>query len=276
MSLSELSEHDLDRLADYVAGVLDPPASAEVVELIATDPVWAAAFAELVGAGATVRAQLQSYGQAEVDPMPADVVARIDAALAAVAPVPAVPVTAAVIPIDAARRARRRRWTGLAAAAGLLVAVGTGVVVVRATHPSLTPTGAADAGVAAPADASGSGQGSVASPPRVPAAAFPTTHSGLDYTADTLAATARSAESGKVATQPGPFAGAEQPSDDTARGRFDTPDARQACLDQILHDHPGQVLSVDVARYQGAPAVIVVIRQDTGTIAVAAGEQLRP
>ncbi len=52
---------DLDLLADYAAGVLDRPQSAEVAYLISTEPAWARAHSALVRADAAVQADLRAY-----------------------------------------------------------------------------------------------------------------------------------------------------------------------------------------------------------------------
>ncbi len=72
---------DLDLLADFTAGVLDgTPEGAAVADRIAADPEWAELHAALVRADEAVRAELTAL---PVEPMPADVFARLDAAFAA-------------------------------------------------------------------------------------------------------------------------------------------------------------------------------------------------
>ncbi len=123
---------DLDLLADYAAGVLDPRAAAEVAHLISTEPAWARAHAALVRADAAVQGDLRAYAQSHLEPMPADVVARVDDALrAAAGPTNVVPITAARGRPRHASARRRRFATGLAAAAAAAVALIGGLAVVQ-------------------------------------------------------------------------------------------------------------------------------------------------
>src|SRR5262245_13548410 len=127
MSLADFGERELDLLADYVAGVLDAPTAHEVERQVRTNRVWAAAYEELAVADRAVAAQLRAYGTSRLDPMPADVVDRVDAALAT-AGATRRPLSATVTTLDTGRRARRRRLVQFAAAAAVLAAVGAGVV----------------------------------------------------------------------------------------------------------------------------------------------------
>jgi hypothetical protein len=80
---AEFSGVDIDLLADYVGGALDgTPDKARVADLIVDDPAWRDAHALLAGGVATVGLQLSTFG-AVPEPMPADVFARLDAALTA-------------------------------------------------------------------------------------------------------------------------------------------------------------------------------------------------
>ena len=83
MTGAEFSGVDIDLLADYVGGALDgTPDEAAVTALIAEDDAWREAHAALTEGVATVTADLRSFGAAP-EPMPADVFARLDAALLA-------------------------------------------------------------------------------------------------------------------------------------------------------------------------------------------------
>ncbi|MEV4640231.1 hypothetical protein AB0J80_23080 [Actinoplanes sp. NPDC049548] len=85
MTGAEFSEVDFDLLADYVGGALDgTPDEAVVAALIVGHPGWRRAHAELVEATGVMAAELRAWGD-EPEPMPADVVARLDAAFAVVA-----------------------------------------------------------------------------------------------------------------------------------------------------------------------------------------------
>jgi hypothetical protein len=71
---------DIDLLADYIGGALSgTPDESVVATLIADDPAWQAAYESLSGGMAAVSAEL---GRLEAEPMPAEVIARLDAALA--------------------------------------------------------------------------------------------------------------------------------------------------------------------------------------------------
>ena len=86
MTGAEFSEVDFDLLADYVGGALDgTPDEAVVTALIEGHPTWRAAYHRLTGGVAAVTAGLQSWG-AEPEPMPADVLARLDSAFGFAAP----------------------------------------------------------------------------------------------------------------------------------------------------------------------------------------------
>ena len=80
--MNEHAEVDIDLLADYIGGALDGPAAAEVTRLVAEDPRWRETYELLAPGMAEVGAGLRALG-AHVEPMPADVAARLDAALAA-------------------------------------------------------------------------------------------------------------------------------------------------------------------------------------------------
>jgi hypothetical protein len=71
----------MDLLADYVGGVLDgTPDESVVAGLVADDPGWRSAHATLTGGLAAVHDGLRALA-AVPEPMPADVCARLDAAL---------------------------------------------------------------------------------------------------------------------------------------------------------------------------------------------------
>ncbi|KAA9166693.1 hypothetical protein FPZ12_000265 [Amycolatopsis acidicola] len=109
----------VDLLADLHAGVLDEAASAELWPRVQADPEARA----IIEALEATTADLASLGTSPAPPMPADVAARIDAALAEEAK-QAAPV-APVVSIDAARRRRNRRigWiSGVVAVAAAAVA----------------------------------------------------------------------------------------------------------------------------------------------------------
>jgi hypothetical protein len=50
------------------------------------------------------------------------------------------------------------------------------------------------------------------------------------------------------------------------------PDRLAACLTAVRAAHPGTVTVLDYARFQSQPALIIVIRQGSGGLVVAVGE----
>ncbi|GAB1643892.1 hypothetical protein [Krasilnikovia sp. MM14-A1259] len=89
MTGADFTEVDIDLLADYVGGVLDgTPEAAAVAARIDSDPQWREAHAAMVAGMTVVGTELNAMGAAP-EPMPADVAARIDAALSAAWTTPA-------------------------------------------------------------------------------------------------------------------------------------------------------------------------------------------
>jgi hypothetical protein len=271
----QFSEVELDLLADYVGGVLEgTPDEAVVARRIADDPAWQAAYEELTGAMATVGAQLNALG-AGAEPMPADVAARLDAALTDAPP------RLTVLPGGRADTPRRRpRWTApvaVAAAVAVFAGVGGGYLLHR-------PGGSSGA---ATSTAAGSAEDKAPVPLAAPSVPLPAagriTSSGRDYQAGTL---------GNAAVR-APFASAKAGSDsddtspDTPRaaisptegladplGRLRLPDALQACLDALAAENGSGALTVervDYARYAEKPAIVVVFTAANGRFAWASG-----
>jgi hypothetical protein len=233
-----ISDADLDRLADYTAGVLDPQEEHRVTELIRTDPAWQRAHRDLADAQPRLDAALAGLGPAT---MPKDVADRLDAAFAGETGA-ADPGTAKVIDIS-----RRRRWTRLAAgttaAAAAVAAIFAGVV-------ALSSGGTNNA-------SSGSGAGGVAAPQVNPLALSPPTvlHTGADYAPQDFAASG----AGKASAVPNQ-AVPRQP--DAAGGdltRLNDPDALRSCLAAVVAVHGGTPTVVDYARFQGQPALVVTL-----------------
>jgi hypothetical protein len=267
-----LTDVELDRLADYTVDALDPRDAAEVGHLIRTDRRWAEAYRNLVGADAMISDQLRRA--ATPIAMPADVVARIDAALADAAPL------ATVVPLAVARQARRRRIvTGIAAAAAAVVAISGGLTLYgQSARESGTTASAPDRGMAE--DSSGN-----LAAPSAPGGAR-VLYSGRDYRPETLATLGREVP---PAPTPAPAAGAPDFSakPDTSAKSAEQPQAAAvppslsglrepgrltACLDAVRAVHPGTVTLLDYARFQAQPALIVVLRQASGGVVVAVGE----
>lgn len=275
---------DLDRLADYISGALDgTPDEAAVARLVATDPDWTRAHAALVAAEAFVRADLAVLAD-EPEPMPADVMARLDAAFTAEPPLsqpssseadaatseddtaPARP-HLSVLPgglTAPAPSPRRRPWRPVAAVAAGLVVVGLGV---SALAPRLGQTQDTSG-----LTSSSAGGAAAKVPPSAGQVGSPGLRaSGLDYDATTLAALgsaplvakdagpARS-EAGPNAMGAAPSAAAGSPANIPAPlHRLAEADARTACLQAILALYGGTTTLVDYARFQGSPALVVLL-----------------
>lgn len=137
---------DLDMLADYLEGLLPDEERAEVERAAAEDPSTAALLAELGGVPALLASD-------PPEPMPADVVARIDAALAdEAAAAKAAESSESLAPVRSLP-SRRRRWLAPALAAAAAVGVvGLGAHVVTSgmgSGASQEAESATDAGAGA-------------------------------------------------------------------------------------------------------------------------------
>jgi hypothetical protein len=282
MSLADFDDRELDQLADYVAGVLEPEFAGQVHRRVATDPRWAAALVELTEADSAVRAQLYADAHRQPEPVPADIAARLDAALAAERGAQPRPTDLApVVTLDAARHARharRSRLPRLAAAAAAILVVGVGIPVglkvLGSTTTGSTAANSAAAGQARP-------QAAVA-PPTLPGVSI--TASGRDYTPSTLGNAAATIPGPPSAlSTPGGAGAAGQNEDKTAKppgslsatndafGTLRQPARLFACLAAITAVHPGRAVSVDYATFESQPAVVVVVVQPTGKLVVASG-----
>ncbi|HEY2674992.1 MAG TPA: hypothetical protein VGJ07_32075 [Rugosimonospora sp.] len=260
--MSPISEDDLDRLADYAAGVLDPAEAAEVDRLIAGEPAWAEAHARLAAAQPWLDEVLSGLPR---EPMPVDVAARLERAVAIA---PTEPRTAKVLPLP------RRRWPRIALTTAAAVAVGAACI---GGFAALSRSGAqktsSSSGVAAPDNRGIVTPGLLSQGPAVPdavpnagAGAVPTTATGTDYTHGTLSlaeagpasATAKGAEAQSVPNLPDGLA------------RLAVPAGLNGCLAAITAVEGGRPVSVDYARYEGQPALIVVLSGGSARV-VAAG-----
>jgi hypothetical protein len=259
-------EVDLDRLADFVGGALDGTPDAEAVRhLIASHSGWADAYTTLVSADEAVRGHLHALGS-EAPAVPDDVLQRLDAALAAAAP-PRLKVVPPVRDELAERRNRRRRWTvGLATAAAVLVCGSIGVTVLRSAtleQHSATSSGdraAGGAGVAAPPKAASPQDSSEVS----------VYSSGRDYSPDSLrslcllgglSAAGKSPNDiqQNTGSGPGPLRADEPTPVPNELTALSSPAIRAACLSAIETEYGGRVVVVDYARFQGAPALVVLL-----------------
>jgi hypothetical protein len=294
---------DLDRLADFTAGVLDRADAAEVAHLVASDARWATAHAALVRADPLVRDELRAAWAAS--PMPADVAARIDDSLRAIGATSGAKsrdrtraANPAVVSLDAARargtgrpggtaragaagRGRwRGSWTGLAAAAAAVVAVIGGIAVANQFATQGAPTTASGSGSGREESADQAPAPGAASAPTAAFAGTPSfVISGIDYRPETLAQLARMQLFGGVKpsdTGSKVAGGGEVPQmvrDAAAEplSRLTDPVALRTCLNAIGSAHPGSVTLVDYARFGGEPALVVVVRRGTASTVVAVG-----
>jgi hypothetical protein len=272
---------DLDLLADYIGGALDgTPEEAAVERRIAEDPAWAQAHAETSAAVEAVRVDLSALGAVH-ERMPPEVVGRLEAALA---PVP--PGENGNVVELAPRRARGGRWAKrlapVAVAAGVLISVALGASLLRGSgSDSGASTTSAGDRAAAPAAQSPQFSSGTAVPPAAgsapnaiqgggesplarkgAAAAVPIVTSGTDYTRDTLS---RVASRTATDTQSGPGAsGTEADADAVAPAelsRLKNPGVLRTCLAKIrsvAEEPEAAVRLVDLARFEGSPAVVVL------------------
>jgi hypothetical protein len=273
-------EVDLDLLADYIGGALDgTPEAATVERLVAEDPVWTQAYADTSAAVEAVRADLSTLA-ADRDQMPAEVLGRLEAALT---PVP--PEEGATVGQLAARRRWMRRLVPVAAAATVLAFVGVGAAVLRpdsGAQDTATSSGgqAADRGAAPAAGGAGlsaregapqplGGAGSPGTFGQDSPKSFgqgndatatpPILATGTDYTRDTVARLAGP----RTALGPRPTGGpGESGAEPSQLRRFTEPDELSACLAAIssaLGQPSASVRLVDLAQFEGSPAIVVVI-----------------
>jgi len=256
-----VTDVDLDRLADYLGGALDgTPEAATVAHLVASDPRWAQAHVFLLAADLAVRADLGELA-AESEPVPADVRDRISSALAAQAGRPSNRSTRA--PAHRADQ-RRRRWiVGLSAAAAA-VAIGLGAVIALpvlsgSQHQSTNSA-------AAPLSPDSAEAGKSRTDVGAPAAGQPPIllATGTDYTPITLGGLSALAGRNGGASQRAAAPGVGSVQADNASvpgdlGRLLDPTARANCLNAIIGVYGGSVSLIDYARFQGAPAMVVLL-----------------
>ncbi|WP_213451073.1 hypothetical protein [Rhizomonospora bruguierae] len=280
-------EVDVDLLADYVGGALDGAAEADAVAArIAADPAWARAHEELTAALAAVESDLADLAEA-TEPMPADVAARIDAALGTAHTSSAGSSVGGDRPrltvIDGvgddrptARRHRRwSRWAGGSAAAAALVAIAAlGVnsmltggasdeAATSASAPDAAPYQAEDSG----ADSDSAGRDRSGGTDRRLVA------SGTDYRRGSLgaAASVRAAtpleaagSGGNPTVRPAPasLAAAPPPGTPQALYRLAQEPGLTDCLGAVVaaYGQPGAAVQVvDLATFEGRPAVVTVL-----------------
>jgi hypothetical protein len=260
-----------DVLADLQAGLLHDRAERPTREHLATCPACRADLEVL----AAIPDRLAAAGS--VEPIPADVASRLDAALAAAASAaPDVAATPTIVPSLGATATHRRDRSGprglrlLQAAAAVVVVLGLGALAVSAIHGGSDSGGTTSAGSSAGDRAATAKSG--------PA---PVTASGRNWTPTTLAAaapslaagtfgpafssydsTGKTAASAPATAAPSPEAGSNGPVNGAAvgpAGRLADPAALRACVTNLNDgDQTMQPLAVDLARWQGQPAAVLV------------------
>lgn len=271
MTSDEFGGVDIDLLADYIGGALDGPGQAEVARLIDEDPRWRETYDLLVPGMAAVGAEL---GALSPETMPADLASRLEASFGSPAdspttvdPVPGEPSSGrhlSSVPgtgVDRAVRKRKRlRWAApIAVAAGVLAFAGFG-----ADYLAEQSTGSSDAAPAAGRAENvpmmGTDSGTMTGLMSAPAESQIAT-SGKDYgpaqiTDDSTATKGKARDSGSRSIAP--LAPADSGPDELQRLRVR--DALLDCLEAISRQNgqgPIEVQTVDYARYQGAPALVV-------------------
>lgn len=252
-----MTEHlDSDALADLEEGLLDRDHVASARAHVAGCPRCQAELAALTG----VRERLAAA--ADVGPMPADVVARLDQALAGVAAEPAsTAVTRSVIPLREPQRSSPRGLRWLQAAAVVVLILAGGAVAVSALRGADNDNG----GTASSAAGAGTAD------KRVPGAAgsYPVTASGRHWTKQSVTAGVPQLLAGTLspALPPSSFAAQDDTSGSASAPRelAGVPAARLAggpaladCVTELAGG-PATPLAVDLATFDGQPAAVVLL-----------------
>jgi len=287
-----LTWDELDELADFAEGLLEGAAHERVATLVQADERWALAYASLVETTPAVRAALQAAGRVPAS-VPDDVATRLEAALATQAARPrpsagpsAGPAhgrpTAATGPrgLRPGQPARRRRIAGVVAGALVLVAVvGFGAAVLRGAVTVRTATDAAAPAVGAQDEPD---NGYVQTPPELaptqltdgapggPGAAAGITllASGTDYRRETLHLLVDAPPPSPTLT----FSSGKADAYSTAAlPALATNDGLSACVAAVLLVHHGQVTRADYARFEGQPALVLVVQSPGTSTVVAVG-----
>ncbi len=301
----QLTWAELDLVADFTAGALSGPDADQIAMLVRTDPRWSAAYTALVAAEPLVRSALQTAAEA-APAMPAEVASRLGAALAGIRPEPRrqpparpgarrhisapgrhQPAAPSSGPgrrrVGAADRRRTRRLLTGAAAALMAIAVVGGIALVARFVP---PPASEMAGDAPAVEAAGDAQSSPMLAPTAGTGAdggllagIQVLRTGTDYQADTLdlladrpmPPPAASPDSAEAA--PGTAADADRAAFQTAEelSRLATPAGFEQCLAAVATIQSGEVVAADFAEYEGAPAVVFLIRSGSSSTVIAVG-----
>ena len=287
MARDETVPVDIDRLADYIGGALDGTDHDEVTRLVADDPQWRETYELLVPGMDAAATGLHSLG-ARPEPMPDEIAARLDEALTASPRLTVIPGGVDDSDLEMVPRPRRSRrvmrWAApIAVAAGVLAFAGFGMQWVTGGQLDEAPTSSQAGGAAADQDSGASeaepapmldnsapgnvslygGVGSLQS-------------SGTNYTAATLGTLGASAQRAATSSDGNDEAekSAELAAAPPALARLSSPTALNACIEAILAQRTGGtagVESIDLAAYEGLPAVIVRVSDDESTWVYAAG-----
>ncbi len=265
-----MTQHlDLDQLADLQEGLLDADAEAAAAAHVG----GCAACSSDVEALAALRQELAAAP--DVGPMPDDVAARLDAALAAelaaavAAPAEAPDEAGEVIPMPTP--ATRRWWSHhrvlQAAAVAVLVIAGGAIAV-----PTLNNAGSESATTAAKGGMADAGAPEAATQEDAPGAAdekraVRILSTGTQYDDETLAAQVTELVAAPVAAAaPGPSSDALRAADDA---QVDDPGEVAACLAALPTAATSAVL-VDNAQFRGQPVTVFVLEHpdDPGRLSV--------
>ncbi|MDP9239394.1 MAG: zf-HC2 domain-containing protein [Actinomycetota bacterium] len=246
---------DIERLSDLEAGLLDGDPAADRLQ---AHVAGCASCTDLVGLLRDTQGMLADLPPIE---MPADVAGRIDTALASAAEA-ANPATAGVTLLadraDHHRRQQGRRWLpgagAVAAGVALLFAGAVGLSAVQNDSGGSAGKSSTAAGAA----------------PGVPVARVPVA-SGQDYTPTTLNTGVRRLLAGHIAplegvAASGPSGSSARSADkavglppDPAFDRLGRPGALTGCVVELAGSPTVRPLAIDFARFQGKPAVVVVL-----------------
>jgi hypothetical protein len=250
-----MTEHlDADALADLDEGLLDRDHMASARAHVAGCPQCRAELAALTG----VRERLAAA--AEVAPMPDEVAARLDRALAEVATEPAsTAVTRSVIPLREPRRSSPRGLRWLQAAAVVVLVLAGGAVAVSALRGSDNDNFATSSGTAGgKADQRAAADGG-----------YPVTASGRHWTKESVTAGVPQLLAGTLspALPPSSVSAQGDTSGSVAAPRelAGVPASRLAggpaladCVTELAGG-PATPLAVDLATFDGQPAAVVLL-----------------
>ncbi|MGY0230339.1 hypothetical protein [Longispora urticae] len=255
-----------DALADYLGGALEGTPEEQVVAArIASDPVWRAAYEELLVADVVVRSDLSAFA-AEPVALPADVAARISTALARElgpswagtawadegTPAPVIP--------PAARKRSRWALAGGAFAVTALALGGVGMLL-NATGPS-SLTATTDKADAPKSEQRAAGSGQPSGPAAVAASpeGAQSDYGPPDTGVETLAS-GRNYSAAQVKGFLVPGADAQATAQHPPR-KLDPLRQRplfDACMKAVKDLHGGKPTRADYARYEGSPALVITL-----------------